>query len=64
LTKSILKEDLTISADPKIYKDVRSEIELFVCKILRQRKLQRVEFGRAIFHEVLRHDSQARPQGA
>jgi hypothetical protein len=31
---------------------------------LRQWKLQRVEFGRAIFHEELRHNSLARPWGA
>jgi hypothetical protein len=35
LTKSILKEALTISADPKICKDIKYEIELLGCKILR-----------------------------
>jgi hypothetical protein len=64
LTKSILKEDLTISADPKICKDVGSEIELWDCKILKQQRLQRVDFGMAILHEVLRHNIMARPRGA
>jgi hypothetical protein len=52
LTKSIPKEVLIISADPKICKDIRSEIELLDWKILRPQKLQRVEFGRAIFREI------------
>jgi deoxyadenosine/deoxycytidine kinase len=64
LTKSILKEVLTISVDPKICKDVRSELELLDRKILRQQRLRQVEFGRAIFHERLRHNSLARPRGA
>jgi hypothetical protein len=60
LTKSILKEGQTISVNPKICKDVGSELELLDCKIL----TPTIEFGRAIFHEILRHNSTARPGGA
>jgi len=64
LTKSILSEVLKISVDPKICKDVRSELELLDRKILRQQRLRRVDHGRAIFHDRSRHNSLARPRGA
>jgi hypothetical protein len=63
-TKSILNKVLTISVDPKICKDVRSELELLDRKILRQQRHRRVDFGRAIFHDRSRHNSLARPRGA
>ncbi len=43
---------------------MRSEIGVLDCKILRQQRIQRIEFGRAILHERLRHNSPARPRGA
>jgi hypothetical protein len=49
LTKSILKKFFTVSADLQICKDVRSELELLDCKILKQQRLRRVQFRRAIF---------------
>jgi len=60
LTKSILKEVLTISADPKICKDVGSELEFLDFKISTPTN----NIGRAIFHEKLRHNSPARPREA
>ncbi len=60
MTKSILKEVLTISADPKICKDVGSELEFLDFKISTPTN----NIGRAIFHEKLRHNSPARPRGA